>query len=412
MAVLREFFIGSILHQETCCTPYYNNFMENDENNSLPTSGFELPPTRKRRRQQFVLPSDPSEQANALHELSLKVTPALEYYGFSLLAGVVLASGLILNLDILLILAALLAPFMAPLLGLSLSTLIGSTRFFLKSLAAFLVSSLIFFLCGLVAGVIEKAIRHPAQVPLLAIPLLSWPNILLITLGTAFSVYLVVHTKDQKPLVASVAIAFTILIPIGSAGFGLTSGVSHLFPDGLIVFLVFLAWSALVGLITLLITGLRPRTVFGYSLSASIILCVVVAVLLSSGIGSAFFAHVALPPTRTPLPSLTPTITLTPTRTSTPTKTPPATATPTLTPTVTPTLAPMVIHAPFANGVIVRVTPGFDGLVLTTLSNGTLVYSLNEIHLVEADEWMNIRLMDGRDGWILISLLITPTPPQ
>jgi SH3-like domain-containing protein len=40
------------------------------------------------------------------------------------------------------------------------------------------------------------------------------------------------------------------------------------------------------------------------------------------------------------------------------------------------------------------------------------VYSLNEIHLVEADEWMNIRLMDGRDGWILISLLITPTPPQ
>jgi len=72
----------------------------------------------------------------------------------------------------------------------------------------------------------------------------------------------------------------------------------------------------------------------------------------------------------------------------------------------------MVIHAPFANGVIVRVTPGFDGLVLTTLSNGTLVYSLNEIRLVEADEWMNIRLMDGRDGWILISLVITPTPSQ
>ena len=69
--------------------------MENDENNSLPTSGFELPPARKRRRQQFVLPTDPSEQASAMHELSLKVTPALEYYGFSLLAGAVLAVGLI-----------------------------------------------------------------------------------------------------------------------------------------------------------------------------------------------------------------------------------------------------------------------------------------------------------------------------
>ena len=386
--------------------------MENDENNSLPTSGFELPPARKRRRQQFVLPSDPSEQASAMHELSLKVTPALEYYGYSLLAGAVLTVGLIFNLDVLLVIAALLAPFMAPLLGLSLSTLIGSTRFFFKSLAAFLLSGLIFFFCGAVGGVIEKAIHHPAQAPLLAIPFLTWPTILLITLGTAASVYFVVHTKDQKPLVASVAITYAILIPIGSAGFGLTSGVSHLFPDGLVVFLVLLAWSALVGLITLLITGLRPRTVFGYSLSASIILIVVIAIFLTSGIGSAFIAHIALPPTRTPLPSVTPTVTLTPTRTLTPTKTLPATATPTFTPTHTPTPSPLIIHAIESNAAIIRAAPGFDALWIPTLPNNTVVYYLNENRLVDNSEWLHIRLMDGRDGWILITLVITATPPQ
>jgi hypothetical protein len=386
--------------------------MENDENNTLPTSGFELPPARKRRRQQFVLPSDPSEQANALHELSLKVTPALEYYGFSLLAGITLSIGLIFNLDALVVLAALLAPFMAPLLGLSLSTLIGSTRFFLKSLAAFLLGGVIIFLCGVVGGLINKAIHPLTKISLLVTPILSWPNILLLTLGTATSIYFVVHTKDQKPLVASVAIAFVIIIPIGVAGFGLTSGVNHLFPDGLIVFLIYLAWSAIVGLITLLITGLRPRTVFGYSLSASIILCVVVAFLLTSGIGSAFIGHIALPPTHTPSPTFTPTVTLTPTPTLTPTKTPPATATPTLTPTITPTMSTLVIHASQANGVIVRAMPGFDGFVLTTLNNGTAVFSLNEIHLVDTSEWLHIRLPDGREGWILSSLVITPTPPQ
>ena len=386
--------------------------MENDENNTLPTSGFELPPTRKRRRQQFVLPSDPSEQANALHELSLKVTPGLEYYGFSLLAGISLAIGLIFNLDVLLVLAALLAPFMAPLLGLSLSVLIGSTRFFLKSLAAFLVSSLIIFLCGMAGGWIEKAMPHPTPVPLLGLPILSWPNILMLTLGTAASVYFVVHTRDQKPLVASVAMAYAIFIPVGSAGFGLTSRVSHLFPDGLIVFLVFLAWSALVGLVTLLITGLRPRTVFGYSLSASILLCVVIAVLLSSGVGSAFFAHAALPPTRTPLPTLTPTLTLTPTRTLTPTKTPPATATPTLTPTITPTLSPVIIHAAASNGIYIRVIPSFSGLVVAMVDNNTVAFSLRETQIVDSYVWLHIRLADGRDGWVLTSLVITPTPPQ
>jgi hypothetical protein len=295
---------------------------------------------------------------------------------------------------------------------LSLSTLIGSTRFFLKSLAAFLLGGLIFFICGLLGGLVEKAIHHPAQAPLLAIPLLSWPNFILVTLGMAACIYFVVHTHDQKPLVASVAISFAILIPFGSAGFGLTSGVDHLFPEGLIVFAVFLAWSTLVGLITLLFTGLRPRTVFGYSLSASIILSVVLAAFLTSGIGGAFIARIALPPTRTPLPSLTPTITNTPTRTLTPSNTPPASATPTFTPTITPTPAPMLIHASESNGAIIRTNPGFDSLLLTTLPNNTLVYSLNEIRLVDISEWLHVRLSDGREGWILISLVVTPTPSQ
>jgi hypothetical protein len=385
--------------------------MENDES-SLPSSGFELPPSRLRRRQQFVLPADPSEQASALHALSLKVTPALDYYGFSFLAAVTLTIGLIFNLDAFLIVAALLSPFMAPLLGLSLSTLIGSIRFFLRSLAAFTISGAVFFLCGMIGGWIEKGIHPSIHVSPLATPLLSWPNFLLVTLGTATSVYFIVHTHDQKPLVASVAIAFALFTPLGSAGFGLTSGADHLFPEGLIVFVVFSAWSALVGLIVLLITGLRPRSVFGFSLTASIILCVVIALLLTSSIGTAFIAHIALPPTRTPLPTLTPTITRTPTRTPIPSSTPTATPTPAPTPTPSPTPAPLLIHATESNGAIIRINPGFDALLLTTLPNNTLVYSLHEIRLVDTYEWLHIRLTDGRDGWILKSLIIAPTPSQ
>ncbi len=50
------------------------------------------------------------------------------------------------------VLAVLLAPFLAPMVGLSLATLVGSLRFFFQSIIGMLISSLFFFASGLLAG--------------------------------------------------------------------------------------------------------------------------------------------------------------------------------------------------------------------------------------------------------------------
>ena len=53
----------------------------------------------------------------------------------------------------------------------------------------------------------------------------------------------------------SAALAYELYVPLALAGFGLGSQVPHLWPDGLVVFALHLAWSALLGALTSGIDG-------------------------------------------------------------------------------------------------------------------------------------------------------------
>jgi Bacterial SH3 domain len=106
--------------------------------------------------------------------------------------------------------------------------------------------------------------------------------------------------------------------------------------------------------------------------------------------------------TATPMPSRTPlpTFTLTPSDTPitpTPSNTPPPTATPPITGIVASLETVNVRNGPGINyTAIVALTPGTGVQVIATSSDG---------------RWLNIRMEDGREGWIASSLLrINPTP--
>jgi uncharacterized hydrophobic protein (TIGR00271 family) len=119
-------------------------------------------------------------------------------------------------------------------------------------------------------------------------------------------------------------------------------------------------------------------------------------------------------PTFTPGPSSTPTTTPTatrtvvPTLTPTPSPTPTNTSTATLTPTPTFTLTPTPVLAYIANtgglGIYLRQTPG--GSVIGAIPEGSAVQILYQREQYDGNEWIEIRDLFGRIGWIPIQFLV------
>ena len=387
----------------------------------LPEDENHLPPARRRRVRRSLLPAGSDERSAFLEQLAHQVTPGYEFFLFAFLAGVILGVAVLLDSPALYLLAVLFAPFLGPVLGLSLAVVVGSGRFFLKALGSLIIACMLIFGLCLLAGGIGKAFLPGS---LLTLPvnfsLFSIPNFIVLAIGVGLASYMLVRSPRQKPLVASVAIAYEVLLPLGVAGFSLSYGLPGSWVDGLIVFVVHLAWSALVGSIVLFLMGLRPANVFGYTLGSSIILISLIAVALITGLMTSQPMVVAtlptpthtltLPSTATAQPPATPTLTPSPLP---PTLTPTATIQPTFTPTVTVTPQPTPVwarvFAPQGDGAIVREEP--DGKALTSLLNGSLVQVISDPVRGNGNTlWVQVRTENGLMGWMVQALLATATP--
>jgi hypothetical protein len=372
-----------------------------------------LPPARRRRAHRLLTPLDADERAEFLDDLAHRASPSFDFFLFSLLAGVVLGIGLLVDSPALLVLGAVLAPLMAPAIGVSLGTVIGSVRYFLRSLAGLLIAGLLVLLAGTAAGFASQY-WLPSDLTLAHLNAqLSWLNFLVLAVGAILTAASVADSK-HRPALPSVALAYELYLPLAVAGFGLGSGVPDLWPDGLLVFAVHLAWGSLLGALTLAVMGFRPLTLFGYTLGGAVTLVGIILLIGISSTGAAFGAQIAIPtavPTDTPTitPSLTPTLTpvpptatLTPTSTTTPTMTP----TSTLSPTPTPVLA--LVQASTGGGAFIRNQPA--GEIITIVANGSLMQVLPETVEEDGVTWVHVISPDGVEGWMVQGLLVTATP--
>jgi hypothetical protein len=398
----------------------------------LPDENASLPPARRRRQRRALLPSDSSQRAVLLRELAHRVIPSFDFFLFSLLAGLCLGAALLLDSPALVFLAALLAPFMAPAVGISLGAIAGNFRFILQSLGSLSIGSLIVFLGGLMAGwavhllpqrVYEQALLHSR---------FTWPDFIVLVLGAGLTAYLIVRSPHQKPLVTSVAIAYELYLPAGVAGFGLSSGIGSLWVSSIGLFLTHLICVALIGVLALSLIGLRPLNAQGYVLGSSFLLAGLAAVVLivtlqppapvpaNSQNPSANTAGVEIQrstptPGVEPSPSPSPTANLpTATVTISPTPTRTRTLVPTNTPTVTITPVPTPVWARISaiggDGALVRAEANYDSSVVYSLLNGTLVEVLPDVVNNSGTAWVHIRTVNGKEGWIVRTLLRTATP--
>jgi uncharacterized membrane protein len=386
---------------------------------------------RRRRRRFGFVPATKGDRAVFMSQLAERLVANADFYLFSLLCGLVLAAAILLDNPAIYVLAALLAPFMAPVVGLGFAAVVGSMRFFLQSLGSLLIGAVLVFAAGALGGWVSKLFPNLQLTQPHYHVNFTFPDFILLTIGALLAIYITVKAPKNRSLVASVALAYEIYIPISLAGFGLTSGRIGLFPEGLEIASLWLVWVIFLGTIFLAILKIRPATMFGYLLTAVLLAAAVYLLVNNSSLGTALQSQLQMTPKATtvsiaastntvpgantePVPTATATLTPQPGIVSTSPEEAVATNTiaPTFTATVTITPKPTLVYAKTysstSDGVILRKTANGD--YLTLLKVDTLVEILGT-QQIDNRIWANVKVVeDGQEGWILQSLLLTATP--
>ena len=394
----------------------------------FPDDPEDLSPSRRRRADRGLVPEDLVSIAEDIENLAHSTIPSFDFFLFSLLSAAIITASILADSPALLILGALAAPPLTPFIGISLGTATGSLKFFGQRFAGAIVASGFVFLVGILGGYATFVLKTPGIQFLIYNARISWTHLVLLIAGTIFSIFSI-KRQGQIPVIASVALAYELYVPLAIAGFGFGSGQPHLWPDGLVVFGIHLAVLAITGTIVFMLLGIKPLSFIGYTLGSVIAILAIVLVIGLSSAGAIVGGKIAMPTlepttthTPTPIPpTSTPTITpIPPTFTPSPTvptatSTPLPTATFTITPKPTPFYAEIAVSEEYA-GAFVRSDPSLESQILTSLVNDTVIEILNPSPSYDEQgrNWLNIRFIneDGeeQDGWVIENLLLIPTP--
>jgi hypothetical protein len=312
-------------------------------------------------------------------------------------------------------------------------------RLFVQTFAALFVSSLIIFLCGWLAGFASRTFQPLTFNEAFTHSRLWWPDLTVLTLASILITISFVRSED-RPYLPSALLAYELFLPLCAAGFGLGSGVSGLWPQGLFVFFVHLAWATFFGIITLFFLRFYPTSFGGLAFTGFVFIILIAIVSSYTGFGNWIMIRaglasrtpepaavigststpIAIPSsTQSPKPAQATTIvgdlTGTPAQAPQPTVTTvtlAATETPTSTVTAEPTPILAVIRASEGGGAFIREKPG--GTVLVTLGNGSLVTIIpNDLQDVKGVIWVHVftTINDARvEGWMIQTVLQTATP--
>jgi hypothetical protein len=396
---------------------------------TIPEDPSYLPPARKRRERRAVAPilgAAPDERLRRLNALAEETTPSAGFFLYAFLFGLWIGVCLPFGQPVLIIFGLLLVPFSGPLLGISLASVAGSTRFFFYSLGARLVGAFLVMGGGALAGLALGLIPGAPQLAELARNVGSFNVItaLGLLLTTAIASVRAIRNNHPSGRAADLAL-FLIYLPMAACGWELTSGATNLCMPALLAFAVYAAGAVLMSGIVMAIMGLRPGSVFGYSLGAALaILCLFIMAAAGSGLAAlkpvlaqipskaASVFQTASTRTATPTPKTSPatlaTQSVTPRRNPTNTLVPTRTPSETITPAPTPVWA--MINARSMNGAYIREEPKYDGKIVTSILNGTLIEVLPDSITDGGILWAHVRTHAGVEGWIVQSLLVTATP--
>lgn len=389
--------------------------------------------SRRRRRAQLEVPHDAEGRASVLETLSHRAYPTYEIFIYSAFAAAVIGLGYVLDAQALLVFGVLVAPLLAPWVGLLLATITGSFRFFFETFMALLVSALIVFLVGALAGLASRPFLPRTFNEAFLHSRLWWPDLLVLAIGAAILVVSFVRS-ESRPFLSNVIVSYEFLLPLAAGGFGLGAGLPEVWPYGLLVFLVHFAWAGLFGLLTLVALRFMPSTLQGFAFSAAVavLLVLLLVILMSGGNWQPTFALRSQPLPTVVASHSTPTTAAlagAPLNSPTPfieTPSPAATVTPLFgeftatlslaSPTITMTVGPTPVYAQVVadhGGAVLRETPAGKGL--TVLDNFEYVQVLPETQQVDGYTWVHVIATHNgvsTDGWMAQPYISVATPAR
>ncbi len=395
---------------------------------------------RRRALRRAYFPTDEEGRAALFAHLARRAFPSYELFVFALLAGAILGLGYFFNSQGLLIFGILVAPLLTPWIGISLAVVAGAGRLFLQTITALFVASLLIFISGILAGLASRTFQPLTFNEAFVHSRLWWPDISVLTIGAILLTISFVRS-EERPYLPSALVAYELFLPLCAAGFGLGSGVTEIWPQGLYVFFVHVAWASFFGIITLFFLRFYPTSFRGLAFTGLTFIILIAAVTLLTGFDQWIKVQAGLAtPKPAPVTQATSTLALAPslgitpspssnpepatafigvptgTPSSTPRPTVGVTQSPTNIPTSTVTAEPTpiiaLIKASEGGGAFIREKPG--GKVLATLGNGATVTIIpNDLQNVNNVTWVHVFAIVNEvrvEGWMIQGVLVTATP--
>ena len=390
---------------------------------------------RRRRVRHLEVPKDAEGQSALIASLARRAYPSYELFFYALICGAVLGLGFLLDSQAMLFFGILLAPLMTPWVGMLLSIVTGSIKFFFETLIALLISAVLIFISSLLAGFASRVFQPLTLNNAFTHSHLWIPELIILAFGAILLTASFVRS-EEKPFLPSILIAYAFFIPLSAGAFGLGAGVPGIWPVGLYVSLVHLGLATVFGLLTLFALRFKPSMgglIFAILLGLFIIVAIWVAIMGSSFESTNEAAALDANQTLASTPTVELVITQTASSTSQAliTDTPlietatPATVTPapltlevtvsttqsTTTLTIEPTPVYARIKANEGGGAYLRKIP--NGKFLATLDNDVQVEVLPDIQEVNGVTWVHVFATKNGvrlDGWLLQSVLVTATP--
>ena len=158
-----------------------------------------------------------------------------------------------------LFLAVIVAPIFYSVIGFSIGFELASLRFIKTGIFSWLVSFFIFILSGTFAGFISKQFSGREFLFWQDFLEPTWASLVLLSVGVVFLITIYVRNPKPKSIVANVAISYVLILPLSSSGFALGSGQFDLFITGIKSYFILFGFAVVIGIVTLLISGIRPQ---------------------------------------------------------------------------------------------------------------------------------------------------------
>ncbi len=331
-----------------------------------------------------------------------------------ILSLALLAVGLIADLPLLVLLSAVTVPVLNPMIGLVLSGIKPSGRYFGKTFIFVVITAAAFFGTGWLINLANPSSVSANQINGFFAIKNGWLEWVVLVVTAIMTVYLFLYRPGGPSVVASTVFAYLIFIPITMAGLLFAQGDQAAAINLLILSGARFIISILVLLITTWVFGFSPRGALGWLILAIVVIASGVAIV-ELRLNQASFSMpeaqplkvVAAAPTREPsastkLPSTSttvPTKTIQPISTTQPTQSEEAS-------TSTTQYALVVSES----GVVVRESPSTQSVIVTYINNGLQVTLLGEQVNDQGMDWEKIIAPDGKEGWVAARFLSIVEP--